>query len=80
MKKRDLYIAIILLSVVGYAASVRMNNNSKRVSEENKIAKTEEIGSPKIDQENRENKSTDTIKWVETSKSERLSSSALISK
>lgn len=80
MKKRDLYIAIILLSVVGYAASVRINNNSKRTSEENKIGEAEEIRSPKIDQENSENKSTDTIKWVETPKSERLSSSALISK
>lgn len=80
MKKRDLYFAIVLLSVVGYAASVRMKNNANRAARENQLTKTEEIASQGKSLEIAKNKLADSIKWVETPKSERLSSSALMSK
>lgn len=68
MKKRDFYFAIILLSVVGYAASVRMSNNSKIASEKKQNSTVEIIRV----------KASDSVKWVETPKQERLKSSALI--
>ena len=70
MKKRDFYFAIILLSVVGYAASVRMSNNLKIASEKKQNSTVEII----------EVEASDSVKWVETPKSERLKSSALIIK